>query len=96
MNETYQGLVKLILSKLSQDSQFDKLIYKYMIRSGEITGRQICMMLYEQGVLDYDETQYQNLDRGAVSAYDFLRNAIDNLQITPGQLGLEPCTGSVL
>ena len=96
LNETYQGLVKLILSKLSQDSQFDKLIYRYMIRSGEITGRQICMMLYEQGVLDYDETQYQNLDRGAISAYDFVRNAIDNLQITPGQLGLEPCTGSVV
>ena len=96
LNETYQGLVKLILSKLSQDSQFDKLIYRYMIRSGEITGRQICMMIYEQGVLDYDETQYQNLDRGAISAYDFVRNAIDNLQITPGQLGLEPCTGSVV
>ena len=95
LNETYQGLVKLILSKLSQDTQFDKLIYKYMIRSGEVTGRQICMMLYEQGVLDYDETQYQNLNRGAVSAYEFVRSAIENLQITPGQLGLEPCTGSV-
>ena len=67
-----------------------------MIRSGEITGRQICMMLYEQGVLDYDETQYQNLNRGAVSAYEFVRSAIENLQITPGQLGLEPCTGSVV
>ena len=66
-----------------------------MIRSGEVTGRQICMMLYEQGILDYDETQYQNLNRGAVSAYEFVRSAIENLQITPGQLGLEPCTGSV-
>ena len=96
LNETYQGLVKLILSKLSQDTQFDKLIYKYMIRSGEVTGRQICMMLYEQGILDYDADVYNKLADGTMTAYDFMYSKIEDLEITPGQLGLEPSTGSVV
>ena len=96
LNQTYEGLINFIVTKLSLDSNFDKLIYKYMIQNGEITGRQICMMLYEQGILEYDETQYQNLSSGAVTAYDFIRGKIQTLEITPGQLGLEPCTGSVV
>ena len=96
LNQTYEGLVHFIVTKLSLDSDFDKLIYKYMIQNGQITGRQICMMLYEQGILEYDETQYQNLACGAVTAYDFIRGKIQTLELTPGQLGLEPCTGSVV
>lgn len=96
LNQIYEGLVNYIITKLSQNSSFDKLIYKYMIQSSEITGNQICMMLYEQGILEYDENQYQNLASGAVTAYDFIRGKIETLEITPGQLGLEPCTGSVV
>lgn len=94
--ETYQALVEFICTELSTDSEFDKLIYKYMIKTQRITGRQICMMLYEQNVLEYSETQYNNLASGAVGPYDFIRGKIETLEITPGELGLEPCTGSVV
>ena len=94
--EIYQGLVNFIGKKLATDTQFDKLIYKYMIRTERLTGSQVCMLLYEQNILAYDEAQYQALASGAVSAYDFIRGKIETLEITPGQLGLEPCTGSVV
>ena len=55
---------------------------------------QVCMMLYEQNVLPFDEEQYNRLSAGAVSAYDFIRSKITSLEITPGQLGVEPSTGS--
>ena len=61
-----------------------------------MTGRELCMILYEQGVLPMDETQYNNLASGATGAYDFLRGKLQTLEITPGQLGLEPCRGSVV
>ena len=67
-----------------------------MIKSGTITGRQVCMMLYEQGILDQDDEQYNGLKAGNVGAYDFMRSKIQSLEITPGQLGLEPCTGSLV
>lgn len=94
--ELYQGMVKYIIDYLGSNSGFDKLIYKYMIKSGAVTGRQICLMLYEQKVLEYDEAQYNGLNTGSIGAYDFLRGKIQDLTITPGQLALEPCTGSIV
>lgn len=94
--ETYQALVDYILDALESNNGFDKEIYRYMIRNGAITGRQICMMLYEQEVLKYSEKQYNRLKSGELGSYEFIRSKIQNLQITPGQLGLEPCTGSLV
>ena len=95
-SEVYQGIVNYIMDYINSDNSFDKLVYRYMIKSGTITGRQICMMLYEQGILEMDETQYNGLKAGTVGAYDFMRSKIQSLEITPGQIGLEPCTGSMV
>lgn len=94
--ETYEGLKNYILKHLETNNSFDKVIYRYMIKSGAVTGRQISMMLYEQGVLEYSEDQYNRLASGKLAAYDFIRGKIEDLKLTPGQLGLEPCTGSMV
>lgn len=96
LNEVYQALIDFIGQRLANDSEFDKLIYKYMIKTQRLTGTQVCLLLYEQNVLKYDESQYNSLASGAASPYDFIRGKIKTLEITPGQLGLEPCTGSVV
>ena len=95
-DEIYSAIVAFVQDKLSNDDTFDKLIYRYMIKAGTVSGREIAMILYEQDVLPYDEAQYNALSSGSVSAYDFIRGKIQTLDITPGQLGLEPCTGSVV
>lgn len=94
--DVYTALVSYVEQALRSDRNFDKLVYKYMIKSGAISGREICMMIYEQKILPFDETQYNQLASGAVSAYDFIRGKIQTLEITPGQLALEPCTGSLV
>ena len=93
-SETFQAIISYLNEHLKSDNSFDKLIYKYMIKAGSITGRELCMILYEQNILNYDESQYNALASGATTAYDFMRGKIQTLEITPGQLGLEPCTGS--
>ena len=95
-SEIYDALVLYITDKFESNSAFDKLVYRYMIRSGEITGRQICMMLYEQEILKFNQKQYNRLKSGSLPAYEFIRSKIKNLEITPGQLGLEPSTGSLV
>ena len=95
-SEVYEALTAYITDYISDSSSFDKLIYKYMIKAGSITGHQICLMLYEQGVLDTEDEEYNSLAAGSMGAYDFIRNKIENLEITPGQLGLEPSTGSLV
>lgn len=67
-----------------------------MIKDGSISGREVCLMLYEQEILKYDEAQYLAVKSGKTSAYDFIRGKIQTLEITPGQLGLEPCTASAV
>ncbi len=93
-SETYEALVNYIADEIKTDDNFDKLIYKYMFKTGEVTGRQICMILYEQGILAQDDATYNKLNSGDLAAYDFITSKITSLEITPGQLGLEPCTGS--
>ncbi len=95
-SEVYQGMISYVQDRLQNDNTFSKLIYRYMIKAGRVSGREIAMILYEQNVLPFDEGQYNALDAGSLGAYDFIRGKIETLDITPGQLGLEPCTGSVV
>lgn len=92
-NELYQAILRFIEDSLKTDYTFEKLVYRYMIKDGSVSGTQICLMLYDQGVLEYDETQYNRLLSG-YSPYEFIRSKIQSLEITPGQLGVEPSTGS--
>jgi len=94
--EIYDALVAYIVDSFESSTSFDKLVYRYMIRSGEVTGRQICLMLYEQNILKQSKSTYNRLSSGELGPYEFIRNKIKNLEITPGQLGLEPCTGSLV
>jgi penicillin-binding protein 2 len=92
--ELYDILVDYILEELSDDDGFCKRVYKYMIRDNLVSGTQICLLLYDQGVLDYDDEMIEELKAYRISAYDFLMERIANLEITPAQLALDPCTGS--
>ena len=94
--EIYQALLSYLEDYLDNDSNFDKLLYKYLIKSGSITGTQICAIVYEQGVLPMDEETYNGLIAGSVDSYEWLREKIRTLEITPGQLGLEPGSGGIV
>ena len=94
--EIYQGILKYLQEYLSSDINFDKLLYKYLIKSGSISGAQICAIVYEQEVLAMDEAQYNGLLDGSVNSYSWLYGKIENLEITPGELALEPCTASAV
>lgn len=92
--ELYQVLVDYILNELENDEGFCKRIYKYMIRDNLIDGVQVCLILYDQGVLDYDDEKIAELKSHALSPFDFMMERIRYLEITPAQLALDPCTGS--
>lgn len=95
-SEVYQAILKYLEEYLVSDINFDKLLYKYLIKSGGVTGAQICAITYEQGVLPMDEGLYNGLRAGSVDSFEWLKSKISSLEITPGQLALEPCTGSAV
>ncbi len=95
--EIYQELVDYIADALYQDSKFGAMLYRFMLLEDSISGRETALLLYEQGVLDSAEDEdYNRLVSGAMSAYDFFTAKIKKLEITPGMLALEPCSGGIV
>ncbi len=95
--EIYNALVDYIAQALTDDSKFGEMLYRYMLQDDMLTGRETAMLLYDQGILDSTEDEdYTKLISGAMSAYDFFTTKIKKLEITPGMLALEPCSGAVV
>ena len=94
--EIYQALTEYITEYLRTDTGFSKLLYKYMLLDDVISGQELCLVLYEQGVLSKEDEAYQNLASGTMSAYDFMINKISTLEIEPAQLALTPCSASAV
>ena len=94
--EIYQKLLHYIFDKLDRDLKFEKRIYRYMINNDELTGRQICQLLLEQDLVEVPAEELRQFEAGNETAYVFMRNRIENLDITPAQLALDPFSGSIV
>ena len=72
-DDVFTALLDDCFRDLEQDPAFEKLIYQYLINNNVVTGRELCMALYSQNVLAYDENEV-NLLRvsGEEYAYQFL------------------------
>lgn len=105
-NEIYASLLKYIEEKLRnggtvRDSQgnassFTKKVFKYMIADNTISGKELCCILYEQGILSQEDEDKDKLYSGAMGAYQFMKSKIQKLEITPAQLALDPCSASCI
>ncbi len=94
--EILNALWEYIEDYLKEDSGFSKLIYKYMLLNDKIAPEKLCLVLYDQGVLNEDTDTYNKLANGSLSAYEFIREKIEKIEITPAQLALDPCSGSAV
>ncbi|MBO4373528.1 MAG: penicillin-binding protein [Lachnospiraceae bacterium] len=93
-DEIYGYLVDYIETKLRTDNGFFKKIYRYMLSDESITGYQVCMVLFEQGIVNDTENLKAQLEAGAILPYDLMVSLLKSLEITPAQLALDPCSGS--
>lgn len=94
--EIYNKILEYIFDVLDHDVDFDKRIYHYMILNDELTGRQICELLLEQNIVEPSEEEIAQFESGAVTPYAFIRNRIEQLDLTPAQLALDPYSGSIV
>lgn len=94
--ETYDKLVSYVIEQLDSNTEFQKKMYKYMLLTGVIKDKQVCMALCEQEIINIPEVDVTALYNGKISAYQFMMNRINNIDITPAQLALDPCNASVV
>lgn len=94
--EIYEKILDVIIQSIDGNTEFQKRIFKYMLLSDIITGRQVCQILCEQKLVDVPMEDEDALLAGKLNAYQFMMNRIKNLNITPAQLALDPCNASVV
>lgn len=96
-DEMMQALMDYIEEELLGDDEFSKKILEYLIDDGVVSGKDCCMILYDQGILESEKDEdYDKLVNGTMSAYSFMYQKIKKLEITPSQLALDPCSGSIV
>lgn len=91
--EVYSHLVDYIIEELDCRA-FDKKIFQYMIEQDRISGKQVCMLLIEQDIINPSEKRIQELKNNVISSFSFMVGLIRNLEITPAQLALDPFSAS--
>ena len=91
--DVLNALIEAAYELIDGSSDFDKLIYEYLINNNKIAPKFLCLVAMEQGCFEYTESEYLNISNNG-SVYSFLYSKIKSLAITPAQLALDPCSGS--
>ncbi len=94
--EIYQAVIDFITDHITKEKAFHKLLYKYLLQDDVLEPKVIMQILYDQGILSKDDSDYASFESGATSAYQLLYNKIYSLEITPAMLALDPCSGSIV
>ncbi|MBR5969696.1 MAG: penicillin-binding protein [Lachnospiraceae bacterium] len=92
----YDALVNYTMHHLSEDGTFRSRLFKYLIDDDVLTGRDVCNLLIEQNIVTLSEEETDIWDRAGIDAYHFMVERIRDLDITPAQLALDPCSGSMV
>ena len=104
--EVYRHLVRLILEKVQENTGFAKTVYEKLIYADRVSRCDIALALYEQGVLEddpdwilrlqpreeeeEDEEKDKDEETPEEAAFAFMKEKINNIEITPAQLALDP------
>lgn len=95
-DEMYSLMSNNIEKKLSSDCEFDKILFKRMLYEDIITEREFCRLLYDQKILSDTDDDLSKLIAGEIDAFLFIKKKIEQLEITPAQLALDPCSASAV
>ncbi len=95
-DEIFDTIYEYIIEHMDTNTEFHKYIYKFMIQNDVITGLDVCKLLCEQNAINIPAEEEDQLYEGTLKPYYFMMNRIANLDITPAQLALDPCSGTVV
>ena len=74
-SEIYERLSDYIKDYLSTDLDFSKKLYKYLLNDDRITGEQLVLALYDQGVFNKEDGEYESFVNGGYTAYDLIMSS---------------------
>lgn len=92
--EIFSALIEKVNRIVDRQSQFVHYLSKGLVQDQAVTGRDLIEALYDQGILKKDES-YEEFKSG-VDTYSYMRQLIADRKLTPGMLGLDPFSMSVV
>lgn len=95
-DEIFNAILNYLTENLAGEEAYDKLLYKYMLLDDVISPQQLCIALYDQGVISTEDGMYDRVASGEIPPYEFITYKITSLELTPGMLALDPCAGSIV
>ncbi|NBH34361.1 penicillin-binding protein [Clostridiaceae bacterium] len=97
LENIFHELLEYTLKMLENDSGFEKEIYRHLIENGTVTGSDLLLALYSQGILAHNEEEICLLEtQNEDYAFQLIKEKIIRLELTPAQMALEPCTAGVV
>lgn len=95
-DEIFTNLCNYLEEYVKTDRNFSRKVYKYMVEDDTLKPSTLCMLLYDQGILEMDEEMYSRLKDGSLSAFEFIKEKIYTLELSPAQLAVAPYSGSLV
>jgi len=95
-SQIFESIVDITIELIEENTEFQKKFYKYMLLNDAISGKDVCKVLCEQSLIDISIEDETALYNGKMTAYTFMMNRINHIDITPAQLALDPCNASVV
>ena len=93
--QIYQRLVDYVLEQARGAKSFSKALYEMLIYDDSINRCDLALALYEQGFLEPDPEYQANLnERSPALAFEFIKDKLTSIEITPAQLALDPFSAS--
>ncbi len=93
----FDSLCDRLLEELYNDGGFSEIFIHDLIDHYGLKTSDICLSLYSQNILKEDYEVMEKLkEANDDECYNFIYSCIKNIQITPAQLALDPCNGSVI
>ncbi len=94
--EIYETLMDTMFDDISDNEAIDLMIFRDLIFSYNLTGTEICLLLFDQNVIEYNEEDYIKLKDSKIKPFNFFKDKLSALEITPAMLAIEPYNGSAV
>ena len=76
---------------------FDRLIYDELIHTNRISGCEIGLAMFRQGVIAEDPEWMERLKENTnKAAFEFFSAKIKSMELLPGQIALDPCSAGLV
>ena len=94
--EMFDRMLELSRELLITNVEFSRRLYRYMLLDGELSPKLILQIYCDQRPAGIPTEEIENLDSGKMEPYNFMRRRIENLDVTPAELALDPYSGSIV